>query len=281
MKDISLFNNSFNVQKSSTYHLSVQLGLDGYAFSVSDAIRKRYNGLKIVRFQEKYNQTSGVFLDFVRQQINGDAFLNKNYKAVSFVYAFPSVIVIPKNSFNRQDIKFAFELHYSLHDEDELQFNHVKGWDLYTVFSVPSDLTNYLVNKFPQVEFYHQTSIWLQSLYNKQKEIASFTAVFFNSVSFYLAVVENGQMMFFNSYRAETDLDAVYYILDVLKNLKKDPLKVEIILAGDVEENSERHKTLLGFFSTFSFLKLDNNTTYVYSFDELPEHLLFPLLALE
>lgn len=281
MKDISLFNNSFNVQKSSTYHLSIQLGLDGYAFSIADAIRKRFNAIKYSGFKDEFESTNGVYLDLVRKTIENDTFLSKNYKAVNFIYAYPSIIIIPKNSFERQDLKQTFELHYPLDDVDEIQFNHIQGWDFYIIFSVPSDLTNYLVNKFPQVEFYHQASVWLNSLYSINKKTSSYTALYFNTKSFYLVVVENEKLKYFNSYKFKDDTDIIYLISDTLKGLGQDNLKTDFLLGGDILENSARFNIFNNYFPHNSFLSIETNSSYIYTFEEVSEHVLHTLLTID
>ncbi len=279
MKDISLFNKSFNVQKSSTYGISVQLGLDGYTFTIVDAIRKRFNAVKHVNFSQRYAKTDNRYFDNVVSYFAKDAFLSKSYKTVNFIYNFPEFIIIPENYFIKEDLKRTFLLHYNLSDEEELQFNYVKELKSYIVFSVSSDLTNFLVNKFPQVEFYHQVSIWAKML-KKMSVDTEFTAIYFNYSFFNIAVFNNQkELLYLQSVPYSSKKDVVYHIITILEELGKEPVKQNLFFAGDIDEKDELYGILTQFFPYISFLTITDKTSLIYLFDEVPEYKLMSLLS--
>ncbi len=281
MKDISLFNNSFNVQKSSTYHLSVQLSLDGYSFTIADAIRKRFNAIRHVPFTSHFEDTNGQYLDFIKTAFEKDAFLGKNYKAVNFVYAFSNFIIIPQNSFSREDLKNTYLLHYELRDDEEIQFNFVKEYNLYIVFSVPSDLTNLLVTKFPQVEFHHQASVWLKSIFQSEISDTEFSSVYFNSDYFLLFYGKNGMPQLINAFQFASKDEMIYKLVDAFHSIGLEAAKFNFLLAGDIDDKGELYKKINAYFPFNSFMRLGETSSLIYLFDEVPEHQFISLLSLE
>lgn len=278
MEEFSLFNNSFNVQKSSTYNIVMQLGLDGYSFTIVDAIRKRFNAVKHTNFKESYIKTDSRYMEQVTTYIDEDAFLNKNYKSVSLVYNFPEIMIIPENYFMRDEIKKMFLLNFPLHEDEELQYNKIDELKIYIVFSVPSDLTNYFVNKFPQVEFYHQVTLWLKSL-QKVKLEKDYAALYFNKSFFNFIYFEGGKMIYFKTLNFENAEDVIYHVTDILNSHGKDASKIDYLLAGDIDEKDDVYSKFNKYLPYHSFFKISEFSSIIYMFDKLPEHKLLSVLS--
>jgi hypothetical protein len=63
--------------------------------------------------------------------------------------------------------------------------------------------------------------------------------------------------------------------------MEMDNIKTNFILGGDIDKNGDRLKNFESYFPNNAFLRLDQNSSYIFSFDEVDEHLFHTLLTID
>jgi len=275
MENFSHFDSAFNVNKTSTYHITIQFCPDGYAYCIKDTIRKQYVAVKNDDFSES-SRTS--YVDKIKDVIKSDAYLNKSYKSVDLIFRSEKFTLVPGELFNKSFLKSYFKFNLNYKDDEEIHFNRLKEADAYNLFAIPANITTFLVNKFPEVKFYQQGTPIIENLILKTKESKSdsptvFINVFKDSLDF--ISVSKGKLLFYNIFKYRTPEDFLYFILNNLKCLGYEANKTEFILAGDIDENSELYLKTYKYFANYKFAKV--NSEYSFSFN-IPEHKLTNIL---
>jgi hypothetical protein len=279
MKEFALFNDSFSATKTTTYHLSILLSRQGYSYCIVDTVRQKCVVIKNVNF-DLVGDTD-TFYKNVEDLLKNDSFLNKFYKSVDFIYQSSKSTLVPNALFNRKKLKSYFEFNQSLDPYEEIHYNKLKRTEAINIFSIPSSITTLMVNQFPELNFYHQASTFIDNTLRKAKETGNIVGVMVNENFFDLAVCESGKLFLYNNFPYQNENDFVYHILNVYQQLKIEPSKVPLALSGDIHKDDNRFKLLLKFIKEIQFVRITDNSNCQYSFNEIPEHFLSNLLNIE
>jgi hypothetical protein len=279
MKNIALFNESFNISNTATYFLSLQISSDFYSYCIIDSIRDRFVAIKHQNFQPEIIDKS--FSEKVSEMLKTDAFLNKNYKKVDFSFISQKYTLIPAALFNKERLKDFFTFNVDLNPYEELHFNKLTLSEANLVFAIPSEITTLLVNRFPEIKFYHQGTSLIFNLLSfvKEKNINSCIIQADLHGSFFdLTVVIGGKLILYNTFSYPTENDFIYFFLNALSQLNIKPDAADIFLSGDFERKSDFYKQLQRFIGNFRLLGNLGKTTY--SFTDVPEYQFSNLLNL-
>ncbi len=273
MKNFSEFDKSFNISKISSYKLSLEIGYFGYSYCITDTIRKQ-----IVALSHKNNENKVVGNDFLSQiekAIKRDVYLNKNYKSVDFIYNTSKFTIVPTEFFDKKLLKSFFKFGNFLHDYEELHFNKLKNVEAYNVFAIPSDITTYLVNKFPEIRFQQQATPLINFYTEKNKSSKSLAPTIVLNIAkttMEVLVIRGQDLLFYNIFDHRTEDDILYYLLNTIDKLNYDTNKLELILSGDIEGRQSLHLKLQKYVSDVKFAV--SNKDYTYNISNVPEHFL-------
>ena len=171
MENFSKFDKSFNINKISTYTLTLQLSNLGYAYCIIDTIRKQYVAISNTCYKEKLSYNN--YLSTLKEIISKDVYLNKNYKNVNLIFDCKKFTLIPQEFFDKKKLKIYFEFNNPVENYEEIQFNNISEANIYNIFTIPSDITTYLVNKFPEIRFLQQGTVLIQHFINETKNSKS------------------------------------------------------------------------------------------------------------
>jgi len=229
MKAISNFTSAFNINKTSSYHLSLQIGHFGYSDSMIDTIRRQYIALKHAPLEATKSDT--IFYDQIKDAIKSDTFLSKNFKSVDFIFVSRKSTLVPSVYFDKSNLKKMVELNFQIADYEEIHFNKIKNPDAYNVFTIPSYITTLMVNAFPEVRFYHQSTSLIESNLLRSDTGAK-TRFALNIYDDFVDIlgVKNSKLLFNTTNYYQTGADLVYIITNAMKQLNLKPADVEIEL---------------------------------------------------
>ncbi len=279
MENISLFNDSFNINKTSSYYITIQLTFSSYSYCIVDAIRKRYVAVKHTNFENELNDST--LIDKIKEILKTDAFLNKSYKGVDLIYISQKSTLIPNEYFDKSNLKNYFKFNQILHEYEELHYNKLRKTEANCVFAIPSAITTLLVNVFPEINFYHQCTPLVENMIIKNKNNNNqyhTVTVNFNKTHFDVAVAKAANLLLYNSFKYMNENDFVYYVSTIYQQLDLKKETTELILSGDVKENSNFHQLAKHYFTNAKLAKI--NTSYEYGFDTIQQHLFSQILDL-
>ena len=279
MKNIALFNETFNVSATATYYLSLNLASEYYSYCIIDSIRSKYTALKHENFNDKIKNSS--FADKVKYMLKNDVFLNKNYKRIDFAFVSVKSTLIPHTLFQKESLKDYFSFNQKLDEYEEIHFNKLNITEANNIFTIPSEVTTLMVNQFPEIKFFHQTTSLIQntlSYVNGKKYKGIFIQIDVKPDFFDIEVVISGKLIMSNSIHYREDNDFIYYILNIVKQLNLKTEIIELSFSGDIDDKSEKYKLAKHFFSHTRFAKVRGRIQY--NFKDIPEHKFANLLNL-
>ncbi len=253
MENIQVFDKTFSLSKITAYSLALEIDYKHIAYTIIDNIRKHFIALVYKKFEEQVNEQN--FLDIVDKYIKNDQYLQKHYKEVNFIFPSNKFILVPKNYFDKDNIKLYFQAGNELEHGEEIQFNYIPEVETYLVFAISSDITNFFVYRFPEINFYHQgipiIRKYSQFSKNYDKTIAAINIR--QDLLMDILVTEKGKLLYYNIFNYTDDDTAIFNILNVLNNFGYD---ARVELMGDIDKNSPLLNVLEKYLTDLNFAQI-------------------------
>ena len=276
MKEFALFNDSFSITKTTTYHLSIRVSHLGYSYCIIDTVRKKCVAVKNINFDKVAD--SDTFFKNVQDFLENDSFLNKFYKSVDFIYQSPKSTLVPNTLFDRKYLKTYFQFSQVLDEYEEIHYNKLSKTPAVNIFSIPSEITTLMVNKFPELRFFHQASIFIENTLRQAADKKNMVSVMTNNDFFDIVVTESGKLFLYNNFPYQNENDFVYHIMNIYHQLNISPKDIGVYLSGDIDMEDKRYKLLSKFIRDVNMVSIKDNSECQYDFDEIPEHFFANLL---
>jgi len=274
MKDISNFTSSFNINKTSTYSLSLQISQRGYTYCILDSYSKEYVAMKHIGYGMELNDEN--LYDKIKDNLAADAFLGKSYKSVDMIYVNRKSIMVPNPMFDKNRLKDLVSSNFEVSDKEEIQFNKLKSISACNVFVIPSYITTLMVNTFPEINFYHQATPLIENIIKNCSEELTVSANFYYDF-IDIAVTEKGKLLLYNTFGYQSAADALFAISAVVNRLKLDK-KTPIRLSGYIDDKSEAFALIYKYHANVGFARLNNAISF--PFNDVPEHTFYNMMTL-
>ncbi len=270
--DIVFIDETFDLNQTKNYHISIQAGLSGYSFSILDPLRNKYILLKHYAFK---GELTPLQLEEKVSGIQGeDEFLTHEYKSVLFSYQGPKYTLIPGPLFSKDKLKSYFEFNHHLDDLDEIHYNRFKSTDAFNVFAVPAELSGIIFRSFGNVRYYHTITPVAENGLIKHGGKNGQTEVLVNITGKFvdIVVVKGEKLLLCNTFPWKNDDDLVYFILYVYEQLKLDNHETPLIISGEVKKDSAVYAMLGSYIRKTGFEKRNDHFIYSYTFNDIDAH---------
>ena len=280
MVEFELIDETFDINITSQYHISIQLSLSGYCFSVLDPLRNKYILLKNYVFTEELatDQIAGYLANLQLK----DEFLTRDYHSVSVMVVSDKSTMVPLPLFIEQNIEKYFEFNHGLTDGDVLKYNKLKQSDAVIIYPVPSVLEKIILARFPNAKFYNQAKPFIEKILIDNKNKGNETKVFVNVQRefFDILVINQTKIELYNSFRYKTESDFAFFILYVFDQLKLNPEETRLSICGEIPKDSPQAELIKTFLKEVSFEKYSTQSLYSYTLANVPAHRFYNLLNL-
>lgn len=275
MHELNLVDHSFDLRLTSEYHLSIQLGLDGFSFCILDLLRQRYLVFRHVPFVVGKPQ----FLPQKAEAIfNEDEKLNAGYKSVSVIYSTTQATLVPREFSDGPDLQKISALESNSTRTEALRTENIPGLNYQLVYQVPRELLSLLNRKFTEFRFCHKTSTLWSTFMAQRSEKRNSLLVNFEKKYLRIIAVKDAELVLYNSFFYKNEADFLYHTLNVWHTLRFDAERDEILLGGFVAEDSAYIRQIKKYISNVLFLKPFSDYDYGGLFEKSQKHQFVSLL---
>ena len=275
MHEINSIDESFDLKRASDYHLSIQVGLDGFSFCTLDIHRKRYIVFRHIPIIAGKSQFLTRKVESIFDQVEE---LNSCYHSVSVNYSTNEATLIPKEYSTSVHLSKIEEFTFEIGRNEEARADMIHGMNYMIGYSYPKDLVSFLNRKYTDFEFRHQSVPILSSLQNQRNEKKNTILIDFETKYFRIIVLQGTQISLYNSFYFKNESDFLYYILNVCHTLHIDPELDEILISGLVADDSEYVRQLKKYLGNIQFLKPCSEFSYGSIFEKVQKHQFASLL---
>lgn len=274
MKNITLLDDSFNINNSRNYQISVQISEDGYSFAILDPAQKKYLVLKHQNFDTRLDEQA--FSKKTKDLSKNDNFLGKKYLAAKVCYITNKFTYVPEEFYTAEAAKQHIEANHNMRATDIIEPNYLPCAHAYCLFGFPSDLSTLLANHFDDLKIYHQTTPLVEYLLSPDVVAANknkLTRIYINVhiSSFDICIIDVDRLVMVNSFAYPNTNDFVFFVLHTFEQLQLNTDLNEVVLLGNIDVASPSYASLKKFVKNISFMKLSTDFKYTTHINEVPE----------
>ena len=278
MHDIRFLDEALDINKTITYHLSVQAGLDGFSYVIFDPSRNKFIALKHYGFTEEIAEHK--YPERLHDVLIKDEFLNKEFTSIHCIWNNSRTTLLPAVLFEREKLKQYFEFNQVLNDLDELHANHLKNLDAYLIFPIHHEIANVFIKQYPTLKFFNQATPFIEYALNQTINRQDSVYLSIQKNFFDILIIRNNSLILHNTFNFRFEQDMTYFIMNVYDKVLLDPALCPVYVSGMVEKNSTLISWIRKFIKTVNFSAPDNRYRYSHAFDKVPEHFFINLFNL-
>ena len=275
MHEINWIDDSFDIKLASEYHLSIQIGLDGFSFCILDTRRNKYIVFQHIPLIVGKLQFLSRKIETIFDQ---EEKLNASFKSISVTYSTNKATLIPKEySGSASFLKIASGTNDTSRNED-IRTDNIPGFSYQLVYSYPKEITTLLNKKYTDFKFSHKSITLIASAVDQRTENKNVLLINFEKKYIRMIALKDMQIALYNSFYFKNESDFLYYTLNTWQSLQFDPERDEILIGGYVADDSGFIRQLKKYISNVRFLKPSADFNYGNTFEKIQKHQFVSLL---
>ena len=240
--------------------LSIQFNLDGFSFSVYNIISKKEVYFREYDFENSQVTPENLLLK-IKDIFNTDTQLQKDFSSVLVIHQNNLSVLVPNRYFNKKELASYLNFNIRKLTIDYIAVDHLEGLESKNVYIPYVNINNYLFQNFGEFEYKHHSTVLIEKLLNSTNNIEKTMFVNVSKNSLDIVVLENNQLILFNTFSYNTKEDFIYYILFVAEQLNLNVNEFSLHFTGKVNLEDAIYKITYKYIKNVYFLE-SNNTLF-------------------
>jgi hypothetical protein len=268
MPFLELFDETLDINSTENYELALQVSPDELSFCLLDTIRNKF--VLIRSFKPEDNKYFSI--DALRELINNDDFLKKNYKKVSVVVPSAKFTIVPAPLFDPGKKEEYYTFNHQKDGDDYIFANKLADPDAFIVFAVNRQLHELVNTYYRGVNpVHHLRPLFNQISHLRKSETDNYIHLHIERDYFNLIIFSNNTLKYCNTYNYRNISDILYYVLNVFKKL--DIRQEETIyFSGLTEKYDDISSNFSMYIRNIKFAGPVGNFTFSYVFNDTELH---------
>lgn len=263
-------------QNMNKLKLSIQVCLNGLSFLILNCEENQLVWYKKTTFSKEFNPVK--ILKEIELVYEKEEFLQNPMDEVMLLFSNDLYSLVPKEYFIEEEASNYLKFNTKILKTDVVAHDFIEGNDLVNVYIPYTNITNYFFDKYGEYEYKHSISVFAEAILNLEKTLLA--KVYLNNYKDYydLVIVRNGKLLLSNSFKYDSPEDFIYYLLFTLEQLKLDPSEIDLILTGEISEESPFYQIVYTYIKNVQFLKPDLTINFSEEYNEQFQREAFILL---
>lgn len=256
--------------------LSIQVCLNGLSFLILNCEENQLVWYKKTSFPKEFNPVK--ILKEIELVYEKEEFLQNPIEEVVLLFSNDLYSIVPEEYFIEEEASNYLKFNAKILKTDVVAHDLIASHNLVNVYIPYTNITNYFFDKYGEFEYKHSISVFAEAILSLEK---SFLAkVYLNNYTNYydLVIVRHGKLLLSNSFKYDSAEDFIYYLLFTLEQLKLDPSEIDLILTGEISEESPFYQIAFTYVKNVQFLKPDLGIDFSDQYNEQFQREAFILL---
>lgn len=239
--------------------LSIQFSLGGFSFCISNLETKEVHHFTSYTFD--INSVSPeALLSEIEILYHDNSLLKQEFESVTIIHQNNLSTLVPAPLFDENELKTYLDYNIKTLANDYAAFDDLSQLDIKNVYVPYVNINNFFFQKFGEFEYKHHVTVLIDKLIlhaknNSEKQFF----VHVTNNNFDIVVVENSNLLFYNSFSFSTKEDFIYYILFTAEQLQLNPEELLLFFIGDIEKESELYHIAYQYIRNVDFIEIDNS----------------------
>ncbi|HIA05373.1 MAG TPA: DUF3822 family protein [Flavobacteriales bacterium] len=272
---------TFDLRKSASYHLSFELSPRTISFCVLDTLSNKYIALYQEEIANEGLDKAGTQLLTLLQT---QELLSAKYKSSSIIMVSEQFTTVPEAIFNPAKARTFLDFNIEGTERGikgiEVLSDKMKSIDAHSVYALSGTMLTNLRSALVGVSILHHTTSLLDTLlrlYKNQNQEICFLHV--QKGIFSIVVIKGNDLKLCNNFLYNSKEDLVYYTLFVFEQLKLNPESVDTVLLGEIDKSTEEYAIIYTYIRNLRFIDRNQGFNYSYVLDSLPPQYHFNLFS--
>ena len=255
--------------KTLYYNMTIQCALDGFCFVIHHQEENKIIDIGI--YHTSGSEDESIGMEALENTLRQKELLGKPFHSVWYISADPYHILVPSELFDEQEREAYLRFNHVLPQGCQLFHEPLKNEKAVNVFAVSKKNTDRLRSFWPDLAITHQSTIFLNSILQEdpyESDVNAYLNV--NSRSFDLAIIKQGKIDFFNSFKFNTKDDFIYYLMFALEQQQLANQDVPVHFTGLISNNSEIIHLCERYIRKIRFLRPDGSVNVDLSQNSIP-----------
>lgn len=248
--------------KLTNSELSIQLSLSGLSFCILQKDINTITALKQFYFDKKLNPFQ--VLDQLKHTFNSEASLQNNFNNVNIIHDNELSTLVPKPLFKEECLADYLKFNSKILKSDYITYDDITINDSVNVYVPYTNINNYIYDMFGTFTFKHVSTVLIEQVLLLEKNSDS-TKVYINVSKnhFEIIVINNAELLLYNTFEYNSKEDFIYYILFTLEQLKLNPESTNMVFIGNITENDELYAIAYKYIRHINFGNRYENYNYI------------------
>lgn len=207
--------------------------------------------------------------------INNYRLADKKFENVNIAILNSDFTILPESFAIKEHSKEILE--FSSGSNFKNSFNH-KFNNLSFNYFIEGELIHFLEKIFKNATIRHAGGLSINLLFNNYSLQKCDLLLNFNEGVFELLAKENNNLLYYNVFNYETNEDVMYFLLFMMEQFNLDPKKITLLIAGQMEAESDLYKTLKKYIKNIGFAVNNIHINDIVEDLKIPNHFYFTLL---
>lgn len=213
-------------KSNNPYSLSIRFHTDGFSFFICNPQSEKNFLRKDFLITEK-NMMEQALTQALEQY---PPLQERKYTVISALFDTP-VSRIPLEFFHKERRQKLYEMVCPLPQNCSIHYNILSHLEVADLFAIPQTTEQILLKYFPTIRFYARNSMILErAVLRSAQEPEATLYAYFHKDSVFLFHFRQKKLIFANEFPISTSKDALYYLLQVWKELGLNPSADHCIL---------------------------------------------------
>lgn len=271
MQELRFQDNSFSLNNSQKYNLSIQVSLDGFSFFMQDSVTKSF-----CYFSHTPYCLSGEYglLKKTTELLKLNGLTNTQFNSTTILIGNNTLRLIPSAFSNEKNIKQLPGYRSKELKDRKLIVSQLTG-KYQLLFLMASELYDIFAQLFPGSVFMHE----IQSVINLNLSNITSSSILVDCIVhnqfILISVVNDSEILFLNSFNVSNRSDILYYLASVLESYPGS--EYEINFSGTINEVD--YLFLSDYLKNSKIRTIRNTKLNQLLPDNFPQQRITPLLA--
>lgn len=219
-----------------SYSLSIRIYSDGFSFSVLEKDEL------LVRIQKQVT-TPHETANRLHEELQNQHLYEAEFKAIEVIVYNAAFTLVPRTLFRTEDAASWLQLNPTAHTADgDIYTDDLEAFGCTNVYVMPMAISAFLKTLTPAIKVQHGISKLLQQDV-QQAQLHTGIFMFPTQQDIFAVALSDNKLLLANSYNYQTPEDAVYYIMNIYKQLDLSITNVKCYI-NTTETGAEIKKAL-------------------------------------